>query len=104
MTERRNRGRRNSNERGSSADRRRRRQWLLSPESGFGGDGGTVKCHAPAGDGICGQLVNMVTMVVGRIKPGYRGGKYTQDNIRPECAPCSCREGQQLTSAARSKT
>jgi hypothetical protein len=38
------RGRSNSNERGSSYDRRARRAWLISPSAGFGGDGVKVPC------------------------------------------------------------
>lgn len=129
----RNRGRRNSNERGSAANRRARRQWLVSPAAGFGGDGVQVPCQAPTPEAVCrcgrawpcryrqvkvrgtgqwrpskwhsvkvcGELVTAATMVVGRIVPGHQGGKYRRDNVRPECPGCSCREGQQVSTAIR---
>lgn len=93
----RNRGHRNTNERGSSATRRRRRQWLLD----HFGDGVQAPCHAPTATGICGAMVTMATMIVGRIVPWVHGGTYARDNIRPECAGCSTREGQRRTTAAR---
>lgn len=86
----RNRGHRNSNERGNSAARRLRRQWLLDTF----GDGVQAACHAPAAGGICGAMVTMADMIVGRIVPWIEGGTYARDNIRPECAGCSTREGQ----------
>lgn len=81
-------GRSNSNERGSSYDRRARRTWLLSPKSGFGGDGEKVPCWE------CGAMVNIRTMIVDRINPGEFGGRYTRANIRPHCVCCSGRQGQ----------
>lgn len=84
-------GRCNSNERGSSYDRRARRAWLLSPASGFGGDGEKVACWE------CGAMVSDKTMIVDRIIAGEFGGRYTRDNIRPHCAVCSCRQGARRT-------
>ncbi|AER48990.1 HNH endonuclease [Mycobacterium phage PRodriguez] len=84
-------GRCNSNERGSSYDRRARRAWLLSPASGFGGDGEKVACWE------CGAMVSDKTMIVDRIIAGEFGGRYTRDNIRPHCATCSCRQGARRT-------
>lgn len=103
----RNRGRRNSNERGGSKDRRARRAWLVTPEAGFGGDGTQVPCQAPVGGKhrrkpqVCGTMVTAATLFVGRIVPGHQGGTYRRDNIRPECPRCSCREGQGLTTELR---
>ncbi|AYB70617.1 HNH endonuclease [Mycobacterium phage Serendipitous] len=92
-------GRCNSNERGSSYDRRARRAWLLSPISGFGGDGEKVACWE------CGAMVNDKTMIVDRIIPGEEGGRYRRDNIRPHCSTCSCRQGQRRTTEiARAKS
>ena len=85
------RGRCNSNERGSSYDRRARRAWLLSPISGFGGDGTNVQCWE------CGAFVNDETLVVDRIVPGELGGTYRRSNIRPHCRTCSCRQGARRT-------
>jgi hypothetical protein len=80
----------NSNERGSSYDRRARRAWLLSAAAGFGGDGEKVPCWE------CGAMVNAKTLVVDRIIPSHQGGRYRRDNIRPHCLPCSCREGMRI--------
>lgn len=86
-------GRCNSNERGSSYDRRARRAWLVSPEAGFGGDGTKVPCWE------CGAMVSVKTMHVDRIIPGEQGGRYRRDNIRPHCQGCSCRQGVKRTHA-----
>lgn len=84
-------GRSNSDERGSSYDRRARRAWLLSAVSGFGGDGDKVPCWE------CGAMVNNRTMIVDRIIPGEDGGRYIRSNIRPHCRTCSCRSGARRT-------
>jgi len=89
-------GRSNSNERGSSYDRRARRTWLLSAAAGFGGDGDKVGCWE------CGAMVNDRTMIVDRIVPGEFGGRYTRDNIRPHCCGCSGRQGQRRMIELRS--
>lgn len=89
------RGRCNSNERGSSYARRSRRVWLLSPESGWGGDGLEVPCSE------CGQKVNGKTLIVDRIIPGAQGGRYTRDNIKPHCPDCSNRQGNRMTQDLR---
>ncbi|HEY2066353.1 MAG TPA: hypothetical protein VGG84_10380, partial [Gemmatimonadaceae bacterium] len=86
-------GRCNSNERGSSYERRRRKQWLLSPDSGFGGDNITVPCWE------CLTHVTFDSMFVDRIIPGELGGTYRRGNIRPHCEACSCRQGQRRTVA-----
>ena len=92
-------GRCNSNERGSSADRRARKLWLLSPGAGWGGDGETVPCWD------CGVVLEYPDLIADRIIPGERGGTYRRDNIAPHCLPCSCRQGQfrtvQLAAARR---
>lgn len=87
----RDRGHRNSNERGNTRQRHRRRQWLLDTF----GDGEKAPCV------LCGVMVDNATMIVGRIIPWIHGGTYAQDNIRPECALCSCQEGQRATTAIR---
>ncbi|AGT12812.1 HNH protein [Mycobacterium phage Phelemich] len=91
-------GRCNSNERGSSYDRRARRAWLLSAASGFGGNGEKVPCWE------CGTMVNDDTMIVDRIIAGEFGGRYTRDNIRPHCCGCSGRQGQRRTAEIRAAT
>ncbi|ADX31989.1 HNH endonuclease [Tsukamurella phage TPA2] len=88
MSDQRDRGRRNSNERGSAAQRRARKHWLLAKH----GDGVTCPCHE------CGQPVTFETMCVDRHPvPGEQGGRYTRDNIAPHCARCSGRQGQRRT-------
>lgn len=88
----RDRGHRNTNERGSSHQRRRRRQWLLDKY----GDGTTALCQ------VCFTVtVDAATLIVGRIIPWIEGGTYAQDNIRPECPGCSTREGAARTNAQK---
>lgn len=67
--------------RGSNGDRRRRREWLLSPASGFGGDGTKVPCFWE-----CGRELTDSTVEADRIVPG---GSYRRDNIVPACRPCN---------------
>lgn len=88
-------GRCNSNERGSSYDRRARRAWLLSPAAGFGGNGEKVPCWE------CGAMVSDRTLICDRIVPGEFGGRYTRGNIRPHCQTCSCRQGNRRTQELR---
>ncbi|MCU1418525.1 MAG: hypothetical protein JWP32_2699 [Schumannella sp.] len=84
-------GRCNTNERGSSYERRRRKLWLVSPEAGWGGDGETVPCWE------CDVLVELADLVADRIFPGEDGGRYTRDNIAPHCPLCSGRQGARRT-------
>lgn len=49
-------------------------------------------------------MVNDRTMIVDRINPGEFGGRYTRDNIRPHCSPCSCRQGSTRTAQIRAAT
>ena len=67
--------------RGSSADRRRRREWMISAASGFGGDGSKVPCYWE-----CGRELTEATVEADRIVPG---GSYRRDNIVPACRPCN---------------
>lgn len=85
------RGTSNSNSRGSSEDRRRRKQFLLDKF----GDGTVAKCYR------CPEILNFLTVTVDRVVPGCEGGTYRRDNIRPACAPCNTSTGGQL-GAARS--
>jgi 5-methylcytosine-specific restriction endonuclease McrA len=80
------RGTSNSNARGSSSDRARRKAWLIKTyESNLGE--GTCRCYR------CGILLTFLTITVDRIIPGAHGGKYTRDNIRPACARCNSETG-----------
>lgn len=77
------RGTSNSNSRGSAADRLARRLWLLSPESGWTGNGTTVVCAFPE----CDERLDVDTVTVDRWPlAGALGGTYARDNIRPACA------------------
>lgn len=77
------RGTSNSNSRGSAADRLARRLWLLSPESGWAGNGTTVVCAFPE----CEEALTVDTVTVDRWPiPGALDGTYARDNIRPACS------------------
>ena len=76
--------------RGSNADRRRRKEWLLSTEAAaiindelvlFGGNGSTVRCWLG-----CGTELTFATVEADRIIPG---GSYRRGNIAPACRPCN---------------
>lgn len=85
------RGTTNRNDRGSSADRRARRQWLLNEF----GDGVTVACAFE-----CGTLLTFETITVDRYPvAGCDGGRYTRDNIRPACGTCNSSHGGRLRHA-----
>lgn len=91
----RNRGRRNTNERGGSRDRRARKLWLLAKH------GRAVAGHWIAQCWECSTLVTYATMIVDRITPGEHGGRYTRDNIRIHCPRCSCTQGACRTNQLR---
>jgi hypothetical protein len=81
----------NSNARGSTTDRRNRRLWLLSPESGFGGNGQRVKCAT------CPKVLTYETLTVDRYPiMGCDGGTYKRNNIRPQCLQCNCGHGARI--------
>lgn len=89
----RDRGHRNTNERGSSHTRRIRRQWLLD----VFGDGATAACS----EGDCPTLVDIDTVYVDRIIPAHQGGTYRRGNIRPHCQYHSCRQGAYMRLALK---
>lgn len=37
----------------------------------------------------CGKLLTLATLTVDRIVPGYLGGRYRCDNVRPACERCN---------------
>lgn len=85
MTELATRGTTNRNDRGSAAQRRKRRQWLLD---NFG-DGTTAMCAFG-----CDTVLTLANLYVDRHPiPGCQGGRYTKDNIRPSCGPCNSIHG-----------
>jgi hypothetical protein len=76
--------------RGSSADRRARRRWLVSPAAGiakdgefiaFGGNGHEVPCYWG-----CGRIVDETTVEADRLVPG---SSYRRGMIVPACRPCN---------------
>lgn len=69
--------------RGNVRDRRRRKLWILRTF----GDGELTTCYA------CAVPLLYDDLTVDRIVPGYLGGTYTRDNIRPSCLPCACEQG-----------
>lgn len=86
------RGTSNRNDRGSSANRRARKQWLLDAF----GDGRTAACSFG-----CGTVVDIESISVDRYPiPGCQGGTYRRGNIRPACGPCNSRHGGGLRSEA----
>lgn len=105
------RGTSNSNVRGSSYSRRRRREWLVET---YRADVDVADCRdscqipshliAPRGEGQaacrcyrCGDLLTVDTVTVDRIVPGCMGGTYRRNNIRPACGPCNSETGGALS-------
>jgi 5-methylcytosine-specific restriction endonuclease McrA len=103
------RGTTNGNARGGSADRRRRREWLVETYRAnedvvlIDADGN----YLMADDGLvamfpacrcyrCGRLLTVETVTVDRIIPGCLGGTYRRDNIRPACETCNSSTGGAL--------
>lgn len=96
-------GRSNTNERGSAADRRRRKDFLLKrdgrrvigPHGELKTDCLTVTfTYWIAQCWECSTIVTAKTIVVDRIMPGSSGGTYRRNNIRVHCGWCSTRQGQ----------
>lgn len=80
------RGTTNANARGSSADRRARKHFLLTKF----GNGHTAPCYR------CRVALTFLTITVDRIVPGALGGRYVRSNIRPACGPCNSETGGKL--------
>lgn len=85
------RGTSNTNARGNTAQRRRRRAWLVKA---FETAPGHCACV------FCGCDLTVETLTVDRIVPGCRGGTYVRENIRPACGRCNSVEGGSLRRAA----
>jgi len=81
----------NGNQRGSAAQRRARRQWLLDEF----GDGITAMCHLELSD-ECEMDLTLETLTVDRIVPACEGGRYVRGNIQPACRPCNDLQGARL--------
>lgn len=87
----------NTNVRGNSGDRARRRRWLLEQF----GDGTRAAC-AMACSPNCLGTVDERTITVDRWPvPGHAGGTYARDNIRPACGPCNYSAGGALGAMRR---
>lgn len=85
------RGATNRNSRGNSKDRLARREFLINKF----GDGATVTCsHCPA-------VLTVDTVNADRITPGWQGGTYRRDNIRPSCGDCGSQQGGQMGQEAK---
>lgn len=107
------RGTTNGNARGSTEDRRRRREWLVKtyranvdmPEfrpaypvfNGCALGMGETACRCYR----CGCLLTVDTLTVDRIIPGCEGGTYRRDNIRPACSDCNEETGRDLSNERR---
>lgn len=79
------RGTSNGNARGNSADRARRRLWLVTTYAADQTVDGAPACRCYR----CGTLLTVDTVTVDRIVPGCAGGRYVRNNIRPACATCN---------------
>lgn len=78
----------NTNDRGSTTDRRRRKTWLLETF----GDGTTAPCSFE-----CGEVLTWDTLTVDRYPiAGADGGTYKRDNIRPACRKCNVSDGMHI--------
>lgn len=73
------RGSSNTNSRGSAAERRKRKCWMLS----WFGDGLSCLCFS------CGKVLLYSALEADRIIPGALGGGYSRGNIRPSCGECN---------------
>lgn len=94
----RTRGTSNTNARGGTPARRRRREWLLET---FGvatrleDRKPLVRCCD------CDELLDETTLTIDRIVPGCLGGSYERGNIRPACMACNIRMGNEARAYKR---
>lgn len=115
------RGTTNRNARGSSTDRRRRREYLVEHYRAdvdvLVGEAGEIIAQTPITDGRgqlygdawrracrcyrCGELLTVDTVSPDRRIPGCEGGTYARDNIRPACDPCQSKTGGILSGQRR---
>jgi len=83
----------NSNSRGSSAQRRARKLWLLAEF----GDGKRAPCMLEEHKDGCPGYVTFKTISVDRHPvAGVDGGTYARGNIRPAYGPCNYSHGGKL--------
>lgn len=77
--------------RGSNADRRARKLWLLAAY----GDGALTTCYR------CNVPLLFDDVTSDRIDPGAYGGRYVRTNLRPACQPCQTETGNELLEKLR---
>jgi hypothetical protein len=90
------RSRSNRNDRGSSYQRRRRREWLVEEF----GDGEFVACFQQISP-YCLYVLDKDNVSPDRIRLGVDGGSYRRGNILPSCLPCQCYQGGQVGPAQK---
>jgi hypothetical protein len=90
------RSRSNRNDRGSSYQRRRRREWLVEAF----GDGEFVACFLQRSR-HCLYVLDVDTVSADRLRLGVDGGSYRRGNIQPACLPCQCHQGGQVGPAQK---
>lgn len=103
------RGTSNSNQRGNSKDRRKRRQYLVNHYRANVDLDIATGCEVPLGQGEaacrcyrCGCLLTVDTVTVDRRVPGAEGGTYWDlMNLRPACAFDNSSTGGALGAARR---
>jgi 5-methylcytosine-specific restriction endonuclease McrA len=100
------RGTSNSNDRGSAANRRARREWLVATYRSDVVCGITdcSECEPSCRCYRCGTLLTVETVTVDRIIPGCLGGTYRRNNIRPACAHCNSATGGLLAAERKRAT
>ncbi len=84
----------NSNQRGSSYERAKRRQFLMDKY----GDGEKCLCTH------CGVVLTVFSVTCDRIIPGILGGTYSRSNVRPSCLPCNSSHGGKMASLLKVTT
>jgi hypothetical protein len=93
------RGTTNRNARGSAADRRARRIWLVDTFGWRLADGtGLVccyRCHVVLLEHDDPEAPGQ-SVTADRILPGCRGGRYVRGNLRPACGGCNSETGGAL--------
>lgn len=86
------RGTSNTNMRGSSYDRRRRKEWLCETF----GDGAGAPCYR------CGKWLKRGPLLeADKIIPQELGGTYMRSNIRPCCGHCNITTGNKVRDMLR---
>ncbi len=86
----------NSNRRGNTVQRRRRRQWLVDHY----GDGTHVACYLQLST-HCLRVLDVDTVSADRIVPG---GSYVRENVQPACGPCQREQGGRIGLERRQQT